>query len=233
MKGVEFDPKLGVATSFGLGILGLFLITRTKNAVPPPTSELNLDFRELNLIPKKRDIRYAEVIGDYFNEGLGGSVFRMSSGDVLKVVSLERDAYEDDPELTGRVNRNQQEFIEDIYIQELEGKDQFPAEFVDIKHYNRGFAGPTLTKLVNEELPRDARHNLRVGEKIAYWVMEYVPTVGNGNMSDAKVSGGKRRLLAWAKKNGYTMIDLHKDNYGEREDGSFVAFDPWPQTIKG
>ena len=229
---MEFDPKLGVATSFVLGVLGLFLITRDKIVVPASLANLNPDFQNLNPIPKKRDIRDAEVIGDYFNEGLGGSVFRMSSGDVLKVVSLERDAYDDDPEVTGRVNRNQQEFIEDIYLQELEGKDRFPNEFVDIKHYNRGFAGPELVKLVNEELPRKTKHSIRVGEKIAYWVMEYVPTIGQGNMSKARIEGGKRRLLAWAKKNGYGMIDLHNENYGERKDGSFVAFDPWPQTLK-
>jgi len=229
---VEFDPKMGVGTSLVLGFLGLFLITRTKSTVLRSGAELRHYFQDLNPIPKKRDIRDAEVIGDYFNEGLGGSVFRMSSGDVLKVVSLERDAYDDDPEVTGRVNRNQQEFIEDIYLQELEGKDRFPNEFVEIKHYNRGFAGPALVELLDEELPRKTKHSIRVGEKIAYWVMEYVPTIGQGNMSKARIEGGKRRLLAWAKKNGYGMIDLHNENYGERKDGSFVAFDPWPQTLK-
>ncbi len=229
---MDFDPKLGIATSVVLGFLGLFLITTDKSAVRTHLPKSNPDFRDLNPIPKKRNTKDAEVIGDYFNEGLGGSVFRMTSGDVLKVVSLERDAYDDDPEITGRVNRNQQEFIEDIYLQELEGKDRFPNEFVDIKHYNRGFAGSALVKLVNGELPRKTKHPLHVGEKIAYWVMEYVPTVGKGDMSKARIDGGKRRLLAWAKKNGYEMIDLHNENYGERKDGSFVAFDPWPQTIK-
>ena len=98
---MEFDPKMGVGTSLVLGFLGLFLITRTKSTVLRSGAELRHYFQDLNPIPKKRDIRDAEVIGDYFNEGLGGSVFRMSSGDVLKVVSLERDAYDDDPEVTG------------------------------------------------------------------------------------------------------------------------------------
>ena len=168
----------------------------------------------------------AEIIGDYLAHGVGGTTFRLpQSGDVLKIVSLENDGYD----LEGQPNREQAEFIEDLWMQKLDGQNPFSSDFVEIKHYNRGYAGQKMVELVNSE---DNYHPLKMGEKIAYWVMEYVPTIGNGEMTDARIRGAKMRLEEWADQKGYTLDDMHPANFGEREDGSFVLFDGWPTKIE-
>lgn len=168
----------------------------------------------------------AEIIGDYLAHGVGGTTFRLpQSGDVLKIVSLENDGYD----LEGQPNREQAEFIEDLWKQKLDGQNPFSSDFIEIKHYNRGYAGQKMVELVNSE---DNYHPLKIGERIAYWVMEYVPTIGNGEMTDARIRGAKMRLEAWADQKGYTLDDMHRANYGEREDGSFVLFDGWPTKIE-
>ena len=167
----------------------------------------------------------AEIIGDYLNHGIGGTTFRLPSGDVLKIVSLEKDGYD----LDGQPNREQAEFIENLWMQKLDGTRSFSPDFVEIKHYNRGYAGQKMVELVNSE---DNYHPLKIGEKIAYWVMEYVPTIGEGTMDDARIRGAKMRLNDWAESKGYTLDDMHKGNFGQREDGSFVLFDGWPTKIE-
>ncbi len=143
----------------------------------------------------------------------------------MKIVSLEKDGYD----LDGQPNREQAEFLEDLWKQKLDGKRSFSPDFVEIKHYNRGYAGQKMVELVNSE---DHYHPLKIGEKIAYWVMEYVPTIGEGTMEEARIRGAKMRLNDWAESKGYTLDDMHKGNFGQREDGSFVLFDGWPTKIE-
>jgi hypothetical protein len=209
-------PLLAVA----LGISGIYLLSKPKmafSAMSPlisPYSTTEFENKE------------AEIIGDYLAHGVGGTTFRLpQSGDVLKIVSLENDGYD----LEGQPNREQAEFIEDLWMQKLDGQNPFSSDFVEIKHYNRGYAGQKMVELVNSE---DNYHPLKIGEKIAYWVMEYVPTIGNGEMTDARIRGAKMRLEEWADQKGYTLDDMHPANFGEREDGSFVLFDGWPTKIE-
>ena len=209
-------PLLAVA----LGISGIYLLSKPKTAFSA-MSPLLSPYSTTEFENKE-----AEIIGDYLAHGVGGTTFRLpQSGDVLKIVSLENDGYD----LEGQPNREQAEFIEDLWMQKLDGQKPFSSDFVEIKHYNRGYAGQKMVELVNSE---DNYHPLKIGEKIAYWVMEYVPTIGNGEMTDARIRGAKMRLEEWAKKNGYTLDDMHRANYGEREDGSFVLFDGWPTKIE-
>jgi hypothetical protein len=209
-------PLLAVA----LGISGIYLLSKPKTAFSAMSS------RSSPYSTTEFENKEAEIIGNYLAHGVGGTTFRLpQSGDVLKIVSLENDGYD----LEGQPNREQAEFIEDLWMQKLDGQKPFSSDFVEIKHYNRGYAGQKMVELVNSE---DNYHPLKIGEKIAYWVMEYVPTIGNGEMTDARIRGAKMRLEEWAKKNGYTLDDMHRANYGEREDGSFVLFDGWPTKIE-
>ena len=57
--------------------------------------------------------------------------------------------------------------------------------------------------------------------------MERLPNIGSAN----DVYEGKIQLNQWAKSIGYDLYDLQTSNYGSREDGTFVAFDPWPKKI--
>lgn len=209
-------PLLAVA----LGISGIYLLSKPKTAFSA-MSPLISPYSTTEFENKE-----AEIIGDYLAHGVGGTTFRLpQSGDVLKIVSLENDGYD----LEGQPNREQAEFIEDLWMQKLDGQNPFSSDFVEIKHYNRGYAGQKMVELVNSE---DNYHPLKIGEKIAYWVMEYVPTIGNGEMTDARIRGAKMRLEEWADQKGYTLDDMHPANFGEREDGSFVLFDGWPTKIE-
>jgi hypothetical protein len=209
-------PLLAVA----LGISGIYLLSKPKMAFSAMSSRSSPDSTT------EFENKEAEIIGDYLAHGVGGTTFRLpQSGDVLKIVSLENDGYD----LEGQPNREQAEFIEDLWMQKLDGQNPFSSDFVEIKHYNRGYAGQKMVELVNSE---DNYHPLKMGEKIAYWVMEYVPTIGNGEMTDARIRGAKMRLEEWADQKGYTLDDMHPANFGEREDGSFVLFDGWPTKIE-
>ena len=209
-------PLLAVA----LGISGIYLLSKPKTAFSAMSSR-NSPYSTTEFENKE-----AEIIGNYLAHGVGGTTFRLpQSGDVLKIVSLENDGYD----LEGQPNREQAEFIEDLWMQKLDGQNPFSSDFIEIKHYNRGYAGQKMVELVNSE---DNYHPLKIGEKIAYWVMEYVPTIGNGEMTDARIRGAKMRLEEWADQKGYTLDDMHRANYGEREDGSFVLFDGWPTKIE-
>ncbi len=228
--GSEKLEKFVVPTILLLGISGIYLITKGKtvNTAPdgPESVPSNPNLILLHRL-KLEEEKQAEIIGDYLAHGIGGSVFRLPSGDAMKVVSLENDMTGEG----GNLNRDQSEFIEHLWLEHLKGENSLSPDFAEIKHYHRGYAGPRMTELVNGESPAYKKRPLKVGERIAYWVMEYIPTIGNGEMTEARIRGGQNRIKEWGKKHGYEIEDLHKSNYGEREDGSFVAFDPWPQKI--
>jgi len=215
---IQLDKILSSLAVVG-GITGIYLITRPKSVVLGGENG-NILYCSNTIFENKE----AEIIGEYLSHGVGGTTFRLPSGDVLKIVSLEKDGYD----LEGQPNREQAEFIEDLWTQQLGGKSPFISDFVKIKHYNRGYAGQKMVELVNSE---DTHHPLSMREKIAYWVMEYVPTIGAGTMDSARINGAKARLEDWAEYHGYTLDDMHKDNFGQREDGSFVLFDGWPTKI--
>ncbi len=206
-----------------VGISGLYLILKPKKPFSSEEETNGQIFsRDSETIFENKE---AEIIGEYLNHGIGGTTFRLASGDVLKIVSLEKDGYD----LEGQPNREQAEFIEDLWKKELKGERPFTSDFVKIKHYNRGYAGQRMVELVNSE---DRYHPLEMGEKIAYCVMEYIPTIGQGDMTDARIRGAKARLNEWAESHGYTLDDFHTGNFGQREDGSFVLFDGWPTKIE-
>ena len=217
---MEVSPsKFGLATSFVVGISAIFLISRAKSANMTRTRCSNNIFGYSNI----NDFE-AEIIGDYIAEGLGGKVFRLPSGDVMKIVSLEKKNKD-----LGH-NLAQTDFIEDLWVKKLRGQKPFSPDFAQIKHYHRGYAGPRMTELVNGE-GKSFGKDLKVGEKVAYWVMEYIPTIGRGEMSEEQIDAGKNRLAKWGEKHGYELTDLKDANFGQRNDGTFVAFDPWPHTI--
>ena len=209
-----------------LGIFGIYFVTKPKtvNKSVGPSESPDSSNLEILYFLESEEEKQAEIIGDYLAHGIGGSVFQLPSGDVMKVVSLENDMTGEG----GNLNREQASFIETLWLKKLAGERAFSPDFAEIKHYHRGYAGPRMTSLVNSESPAYATRPLKVGERMAYWVMEYIPTIGRGEMSEARIRGGKERLQKWANKHGYSLEDLHKSNYGEREDGTFVAFDPWP-----
>lgn len=211
------------------GILGIWFITKAKTQEKEPSNTHTPPSRNLEILYflKSEWEKQAEIIGDYLAHGIGGSVFRLPSGDVMKVVSLENDMKGEG----GSLNRDQASFIETLWLKQLANENAFSDDFADIKHYHRGYAGPKLTQLVNGESPAYKDRPLKVGERVAYWVMEYIPTIGRGDMSEARIRGAKDRLNTWAAKHGYKIEDLHASNFGEREDGTFVAFDPWPTKI--
>lgn len=163
------------------------------------------------------------IIGDYIDAGAAGSVYALNKDKVLKIVRLNHKFHGQD------INKNQADFIEDIFIDKLEG-EPINSRWVDIYHYNEGTATEDLVKIVNEKAKK-AHSKLKEGEPIALWIMERLPTVGDLDGSDdwrLERREGMDDVKSWAKSKGYIMHDLHDGNYGARKDGSFVVFDGWP-----
>jgi hypothetical protein len=208
-----------VLAVIGLGISGFFFL---KSAKTPNNPKLNHTVA-LNVSKITRNEGFeAEIIGDYLAHGFGGTALRLADGNVLKVISLERTL----PDEFANLNKHQADFFEALYDGDLDYTDAI----VDVKHFNKGRAGPKMTSLVNQETKDDAMI-LSIGEKIAYWVMEYVPNIGQGEMSDPYIDGSERKIKEWGEENGWEIQDFKESNYGSREDGSFVMFDPWVKPL--
>lgn len=161
----------------------------------------------------------SEVIGEYVDSGAAGSVYALNGDKILKIVRLNHTYNNQD------INKDQAEFIEDVYLRKKQGEKISPY-FVNLYHYNKGDATKELTDIINQKAQNN--HSiLKEGEPIALWIMERLPNIGSAN----DTYEGKIQLKRWAKSIGYDIYDLHSGNYGSREDGEFVAFDPWPQKI--
>ena len=87
-----------------------------------------------------------------------------------------------------------------------------------------------MTDLINGKIKGKSspQHKLKTGENIALWIMERIPTIGQGTMGDDEVFEEELKLHKWGSDNGWRFTDLHNQNYGQRADGSYVAFDMWP-----
>ena len=226
---MEAKPSLFLAVC--ASIIGGFWISSAKKGIThddPEFESSNFEFES-----EKENFRHskgkyffrAEIIGNYLSHGIGGTAFQLpESGDVLKIVSLEQDGYG----TGGLVNREQAEFMEYLWELSDEGEKPYLDDIVQLKHFAKGTAGPRLVELVESET---SAHPLKINEQIAYWVMEYIPTIGNGEMTKARILGGKDRVQEWGQQHGYKLEDLHEGNYGQREDGTFVVFDSWPVKL--
>jgi len=166
----------------------------------------------------------AEVIGEYIDAGAGGSVYALNGDKVLKIVRLNHKFDNQD------INKDQAEFIEDVYIDKMKEGKPINKHFVDIYHYNRGDATKELTEIVNKKAQKE-HSKLKRGEPIALWIMEKLPNVGDkyGQEWRDEKQNGMIELMNWARSKGYRITDLHDENYGSRKDGTWVAFDPWPK----
>ena len=212
------DNRAILALALGsIGIFGFSAISKVKSRNTTGLLRDELSAEEENLL------KNAEIIGDYLSHGYGGTAFRLPDGNVLKIVSLEKSL----PPPYNKLNTDQADFFEALHNGDL----TFNEDMVEIKHFGKGRAWVKMVSLVNSE-SKSPEHQLSVGEKIAYWVMEYVPTIGNGEMSPARVKGGIQSLENWGKKNGWLVQDFKETNYGERSDGSFVMFDPWVEPLE-
>lgn len=166
----------------------------------------------------------AEVIGEYIDAGAAGSVYALNGDKVLKIVRLDHKFNGQD------INKDQAEFIEDIYLDKMKNNEPINKHFVDIYHYNRGDATEELTEIVNKKAQKQ-HSKIREGEPIALWIMERLPNVGDKGSSTKwynEKQSGMADLRNWAGSKGYRIHDLHEGNYGSRKDGTWVAFDPWP-----
>ena len=219
------EAKTSLVLAGCASLIGILWISKSKSRNPFFRHGSNPKLSSSNIYILRRLTKEAEIIGNYLDHGIGGTAFRLTdSGDVLKIVSLEKDGYA----TGGLVNQEQADFMEYLWELSEEGRKPYLDDFVQLKHFAKGTAGQKLVQLIESET---SAHPLDIHEKIAYWVMEYVPTIGDGEMAKARILGGKERIQEWANTHGYKLEDLHEGNYGQREDGTFVVFDAWPTKL--
>ena len=166
----------------------------------------------------------SEIVGNYIKSGAGGSVFAINKDKVLKIVRLDK-THHGEP-----INDDQSEFMEEVYLDKLKGIES-PSEMVDIKHYNKGTATEEMVEIINAKVGFLGERSIQIkkGEPIALWIMEYVPTIGDGTLTIEEKMQGEENLEEWGEEKGWMFKDLHDENYGQRADGTYVAFDMWPE----
>ena len=216
---------------FGLGFAGTTSQNRVNQKIDEYANaiEANTFVNKWWQAEEERDVvlnflAEAEVIGEYIDAGAAGSVYALNGDKVLKIVRLNHKFHDED------INKDQAEFIEDVYLDKMKEGKPINEHFVDIYHYNRGDATKELTEIVNKKAQK-AHSKIKTGEPIALWIMERLPNVGDeyGRKWDDAKQQGMMELRSWARSKGYEINDLHSGNYGSRNDGTWVAFDPWPK----
>lgn len=168
-------------------------------------------------LPQRNSLLDAETIGDYFNKGLNGFVFKLSNGKVLKIVSLF-------PTWRFSPNVKQSNFI-DEYIQNTKsGKWSECKVLPKYYYYNEGYANQQLLDELEDMDSSVAYYfDINYNDKIAMWVTDYYNTIDVPSSSE--IQRAERVLNQWGAKNGMTFGDLHNENLGIDENGGIVFFD--------
>ena len=153
----------------------------------------------------------ADTIGNYFNKGFNGVVFRLKNDDVLKIVTLENNMKE---------NIKQSQFI-DEYIKNTESGVWSKCEQLPEYHYyNKGYASQFLLDELEDEGIKDY---IEYNDEIAAWVTANYNTTDK--VLEPYVRDAKKSLKEWGTDYGINFSDLHEGNYGLDKNNNVVFFD--------
>jgi hypothetical protein len=162
----------------------------------------------------------AETIGDYFDRGLHGFIFKLSNGKVLKIVSMGIG----DVKFGWRDANNKQSNFIDEYIQNTKsGVWEECKVLPKYYYYNEGYASQELLDELEDEGNTD--WDIDYNDEVAAWVTDDYNTVDVKSLTETEVLRAKTVLHGWGVKYGVTFGDLHDDNYGIDENGGIVFFD--------
>lgn len=174
--------------------------------------------------PNYGDIMH--FLGDYYACGELGVIFEEKGFPNWLVKVINQDA-EDDENL---LNDQQSQFFKKIWIaQNFRGVPK-------LKYFWEGEARDVVIKhLTHTILKSKSQKEVNIlgldeGDMISIWIMERLNKVGTDHTKPLSytVKGVAEAAVAIWEDYGVIVEDLHEGNYGQREDGSFVIFDPNP-----
>ena len=87
---MTLDKTITAVLAVVCGFSGIYLLSKPKSAFENDSKPggQNFSLYSETIFENKE----AEIIGEYLSHGIGGTTFRLPSGDVLKIVSLEKEA---------------------------------------------------------------------------------------------------------------------------------------------
>lgn len=165
------------------------------------------------------------LLGDYFSHGELGVIFEEKGYPDWLVKVVNQDA-EDDTNLT---NMEQTDFFQTVF-------DSGKFKGVPIlKYFWRGRVDNMVIKHLHHLIHRGRWHgdaisvlDLDERDEVGVWVMERLASTGTDHSQplSATLKGVAEAAADIYEEYGTIVTDLHDGNYGQRENGEFVIFDP-------
>ena len=176
------------------------------------------------IVPNYSDIMH--FLGNYYACGELGVVFEEKGFPNWLVKVINQDA-EDDENL---LNMYQSQFFERVW------KEQKFRGLPKLKYFWDGECEDiVINHLTHTILKSKSQAEVNIldldeGDLMSIWIMERLDKIGTDHSKPLSytVEGVAEAALNIWEDYGVIMEDLHEGNYGQRDDGSFVIFDPMP-----
>ena len=172
---------------------------------------------------------YSDVLhflGNYYACGELGVIFEEKGFPNWLVKVINQDA-EDDENL---LNMYQSQFFERVW------KEQKFRGLPKLKYFWEGESVNIVIKHLTHIILKSKSQaevnilDLDEGDLMSIWIMERLDKIGTDHLKPLSytVEGVAEAAVNIWEDYGVIIEDLHEGNYGQRDDGTFVIFDPMP-----
>ena len=179
--------------------------------------------------PEEKIPNYSDVmhfLGNYYACGELGVVFEEKGFPNWLVKVINQDA-EDDENL---MNMYQSQFFERVW------EEQKFRGLPKLKYFWEGECENVVKNHLTHTILKSKSQtevnvlDLDEGDLISIWIMERLDKIGTDHSKPLSytVEGVAEAALNIWEDYGVIVEDLHEGNYGQRDDGTFVIFDPVP-----
>jgi len=176
------------------------------------------------IVPNYSDVMH--FLGNYYACGELGVVFEEKGFPNWLVKVINQDA-EDDENL---LNMYQSQFFERVW------EEQKFRGLPKLKYFWEGECETVVKNHLTHTILKSKSQtqvnilDLDEGDLISIWIMERLDKIGTDHSKPLSytVEGVAEAALNIWEDYGVIIEDLHEGNYGQRDDGSFVIFDPMP-----
>jgi hypothetical protein len=180
------------------------------------------------ILPNYSDIMH--FLGNYYACGELGVIFEEKGFPNWLVKVVNQDA-EDDENL---LNMYQSQFFEKVW------KEQKFRGLPKLKYFWDGECEDiVINHLTHTILKSKSQAEVNIldldeGDLMSIWIMERLDRIGTDHSKPLSytVEGVAEAAVNIWEDYGVIMEDLHEGNYGQRDDDSFVIFDPMPMNLK-